>query len=434
MNDDVLEAIDLEYIRDNPYVLGHLAGFTKLTPLHSEWIKYIWNPQQEKRALQAHRYSYKTTAIIVIGVIYWLLFHPNATIGIVRKTVTDAQECLRNISTLMQKDEFKAIFLKAHGITPRLEEDNANTLRFNFKETVTREGSVNAYGIKTGATGKHVDAAICDDFVTIDDKISVAERKRTAAMMEELIINVLNPAGLIGFIGTPWHRNDCWSLKAIPEPKQWDVNSTDILTEVEKADKRKNTTAITWAANYLLKHVSSEDALFKNPHYAKWQYQHKKAIGHIDKAYSGNDTTAVTFCEKKPDGRYQVIGLVFTANIKDKWDFILQKYKQFYVGTVHTENNDDKGFATDELRKKGILASDYHEHMNKHVKIQTYLLENGFFDLIDFDIELSDPEYITQVLDYVENSTPDDAPDSLACIGRILIGKDADYIERWKKK
>jgi hypothetical protein len=35
-------------------------------------------------------------------------------------------------------------------------------------------------------------------------------------------------------------------------------------------------------------------------------------------------------------------------------------------------------------------------------------------------LEGTDPEYIDQILDYTENAEHDDAPDSAACICRIL--------------
>jgi hypothetical protein len=98
-----------------------------------------------------------------------------------------------------------------------------------------------------------------------------------------------------------------------------------------------------------------------------------------------------------------------------------EKYK---IGKVYTENNDDKDESTAErLMDRGIRqVESYHENYNKHIKIQDYLYENGFWELIDFDPD-TDREYMEQLLDYMEGSEPDDAVDSLACIGRIMIGK-----------
>lgn len=330
----------------------------------------------------------------------------------------------------MKKEEIKILFYQAHKIMPKAITDRADKLIFNFKDTITPEGNVNAYGVKESITGTHLDFVFLDDFVTIDDKISKAERDKTKIMIEEIVANILDPGAGVGFIGTPWHKDDAW--KQCPKPIQYDCYNTGLMTEEQILEKRSSTTNITFAANYELRHVSSEDAMFKNPKFDRWNFRMRKGRGHIDKAYFGEDTTAVTFAEKKPNGRYQVIGWVYKDNIKYIMDKIAKTYKKYYIGTVYSEDNDDKGFASDQLREHKIRVSTYHENMNKHVKIQTYLLENGFWDLIDFEPD-TDPEYLNQILDYVEGGEPDDAVDSLASLGRILIGKSTVYTDRWKK-
>ena len=400
--------------------------------MHSEWIKYIFNNQFQHRSLQGHRGSYKTTAITIIGSIYWMLFHPEDRIGIIRKNFTDASKCLKNISEIMKREEIQRIFEFAHGgVVPKARKDRAELLEFNFKNAITPEGNINAYGLKSLPTGTHLDVVLLDDFVTIDDKISRAEREKSKIMLEEIVNNILDPNKLAGFVGTPWHREDAWTL--CPDPKKYDVYSTGILSKEQIAEKRRTTTNVTFAANYELEHVAHEDAMFQNPSVNhRWDNRYRKGIGHIDKAYFGADTIALTFAEKKKDGRYQVLGKVFRGNIKDHVEEIRKLHKKYQIGTVYSEDNDDKGFASDLLRKAGIPMSTYHENMNKHVKIQTHLLENGFWHLIDFDVE-TDKEYLTQVCDYIEGSEPDDAPDSLSCIGRIFIKGKSYYIDRWDK-
>ena len=58
--------------------------------------------------------------------------------------------------------------------------------------------------------------------------------------------------------------------------------------------------------------------------------------------------------------------------------------------------------------------------MNKYIKISTYLKSN--WSRIIF-IKGTDTEYINQILDYTENATHDDAPDSLASLIRETINK-----------
>jgi len=404
-------------IREKPHKLGLLVGKSKLTDQHSIWMHHIWNNLHT--SLQAHRGSYKTTAIVIIGCPAWLLFNPNYRIAIIRKNFTDASACLRNISDIMKREEVREIFKFAHGFYPRAKIDRADKLEFNFKDTTTPEGSIDAHGIKSSITGSHYDFILCDDFVTILDKISKAEREKTKMMLEELKVNVLDPGMGAGFIGTPWHKDDAWGM--CPEPLKKDVYQTGILSPEEIQKKKDMTTHITWAANYELRHATNANAIFKNATYGKWDYRIKTGIGHLDAAYKGKDTTALTFLAKKKDGRFQGIGFVFTEDVRERKNFIKEKWKKYFIGTVYNEENADKGFLADSLSEKGVQMSTYHESMNKHVKIIAYGKENGFWDKIDWDPD-TDPEYLNQILDYVEGSEPDDAPDSFACLGRIIVG------------
>ena len=72
------------------------------------------------------------------------------------------------------------------------------------------------------------------------------------------------------------------------------------------------------------------------------------------------------------------------------------------------------------MKKQGIRAYTYHESMNKHIKITTYLLK--IWDDIVF-VDGTDEEYINQICDYNEQAEHDDAPDSAASLARLLLNK-----------
>ena len=59
--------------------------------------------------------------------------------------------------------------------------------------------------------------------------------------------------------------------------------------------------------------------------------------------------------------------------------------------------------------------------MNKYIKISTHL-KGRWADVVF--IKETDKEYINQILDYTENSSHDDAPDSLASLIRETTSKD----------
>jgi hypothetical protein len=90
-------------------------------------------------------------------------------------------------------------------------------------------------------------------------------------------------------------------------------------------------------------------------------------------------------------------------------------------GKMPIEDNGDKGFTARDLKKQGIRAYTYHESMNKHIKITTYLLRI-WKDVIF--VEGTDEEYINQICDYNEDAEHDDAPDSCSSLARLLINKD----------
>lgn len=456
---------------ENPHELGYLIKKNKLTELHSYWIKYLWYPKEyfyennnaekminffnslgqcfeiedeeteqlkraslteeiffqlidnPKRSLQAHRGSYKTTAISTIGCLIRLIFEPDIRICLVQKNFTKASLLLQTIRQAMLIPEIKELYKIAHGFYPKAVIKRDNILTFNFKKTNTPEGNINAYGVTQDMTGKHFDFIQADDFVTLDDKVSKAEREKTIIRLEDILNNILDPGKQMALSGTPWHKEDAWTI--CPSTLKFDIHMLDILTEEEKKEKKKSLSPVSYAANHELRHIASDETLFKDPKYSKWLLYVNNGIGSLDKKYFGEDTNAIAFAAKKPDGRYQVIGKMWPDHIKNHYDDIYRLWKKYKIGKIYTENNDDKDESTAErLMNKGIMkVESYSENLNKQVKIQDYLLENGFWDLIDFDHD-TDKEFINQVIDYTGDSKEkDDCVEVLANLGRLLIGK-----------
>ena len=249
----------LKKIRDFPHLLGHLIRKTKLTQLHSGWIKKMWL-SSEHISLQAHRGSYKTTAIVVVGIIFFLLFRPNTRIAVLRKKYTQSSEILDTVAKAFDLAEIRAIFEFAHKVAPSFITRKADKLVFSFKGTNTPEGNVDAYGIDSGITGKHYDIILADDIITMKDRYSKAERERVKAIISEIMTNIIEPSGHIIFTGTPWHKDDAWQM--IPPPIKVDVYQSGILTEAEIEEKRKHSLNYSlFACNYELKHIADETAI-----------------------------------------------------------------------------------------------------------------------------------------------------------------------------
>ena len=98
-------------------------------------------------------------------------------------------------------------------------------------------------------------------------------------------------------------------------------------------------------------------------------------------------------------------------------DQIIAESNRLKCAPIRCERNGDKGFLVKEFMKRHHYALGYDEHMNKFIKISTYLKK--WWPNIVF-LEGTDPEYIDQILDYTEHAEHDDAPDSAACVCRIL--------------
>ena len=411
----------LTYI-EHPHLIGHLVGRKLLTEMHSGWIKYCWDGIHEgetTRGLMAHRGAYKTTAIDCIGCLRHMLLYPEDRIGLVRKNFKESAEILSTVHKMMLVPEIQYLFYCLHGEFPIATTKREDKVEYNFKTVSTPEGNLGAFGIETEITGKHFDVILMDDFVTINDRISKAEREKTCLKVQEIQTNIIDPGKQMIFVGTPWHKQDAWSVIGV-KPIAFDCYSTGLLSEERLRYLRKKTTNSMFCANYELRHVASEDTIFNNPAWGDWIYKRSGVYGHLDAKFSGDHTNGLTFMAERNDGKIQAVGFVFNENIVDKMNYVKSKWERYFCGTMCVEENADKGFVAMGLKKQGIPVKSYHEKMNKHVKITTYLKER--WDDIVWSKE-TDPEYMTQILDYAEGCEPDDCPDSASSLIRAKFFK-----------
>lgn len=419
----------LRLIREQPHIISWILGKMEHSEIHSEWIKYIWTSGKSV-ALNAHRGSFKSTAIVYIGAIWYMLFNPEVRICLVRKTYDDAAKGLEAIAQMMSSPEIQELFYFAHGEYPKFTKRREGQLDFSFRLSKTPEGSLTALGLKSPFTGKHFDFIICDDISTVRDKYSRAEREFTKTMWRELATNIIDPGKPCCYIGTPWHRDGVESI--IPTPRKYSIHDVDILTPEQIEDKKASCTPAEWAANYLLTWMPDEGMLFRDPQTdAEW---HDKGIesvrAHIDSAYGGKDSCAVTIAAKRTNGQIQVYGAIFPGNIKDWVDVICEKFRAYKVRKMYCEKQSDRGYTGMLFRAKGINVCEYDENLNKQHKIATHLY--AIWPAVVFT-ENTDPAYLGQIVDWThETKDLDDAPDSLASLARQCYSKSGSRAERWK--
>nr|DAZ80095.1 MAG TPA: Terminase large subunit [Caudoviricetes sp.] len=399
-------------LKEEPAKYARLLGFDLLTDLHNEWIKDMVWQQAEDETLLAHRGSYKTTCVsFALALI--IVLKPSKTTIFIRKTDTDVIEIAKQTDKILRSDLFSYIVKEIYGVDLEIT-SNSYQIDTNLNTGTKGTPQLICLGIYTSLTGKHSDYIFTDDIVNVQDRISQAERDRTKLQYQELQ-NIKNRGGRIFNTCTPWHKQDAIS-ELMPNKKFYDCYSTGLISESKLRDLRESMDPSLFAANYELKHIANDKALFSKPNYCNDETLLYEGVSHIDASYGGADWTAYTIM-KKANGKIYALGKTWQKHVDDCLGEIQALQERFKAGTVYNEKNADKGYLAKELQKRGMVPKLYQEKQNKYVKISTYLRrewKNIYW------LEETDRDYMNQVLDYTENAEHDDCPDSAASLIRQM--------------
>ena len=400
----------------DPVALGHALGYKDLREHpHGDWIRRFLFATKDTTT-QAHRGAYKTTCLI-IALALLLVIEPDKSIIFLRKTDGDIAEVVQAVTRVLLSDVFQECYFAMTGT--RLVITRSTQAEVTLSTFSAPRGSAQLLGVGIGGslTGKHADIIITDDIVNLKDRISRAERERTKAIYQELQ-NIRNRGGRIINTGTPWHPEDAFSL--MPEPERCDCYHSGLMTPEQVEGLRKTMAPSLFAANYELRHIPSEGALFlTRPAFTDDKELLRDGRAHIDAAYGGEDYTAFT-CGKRVDDTLYLYGRLWQKHVDLCLPECVRQAERLMCSPIMCEKNADKGYLANQLRSAGARAQTYPESMNKYVKISTYLRK--WWDHVVF-LEGTDPAYIAQVMDYTEDAEHDDAPDSAACIARWYDGR-----------
>lgn len=404
----------LDLLWNEPIRIGHWVGFTDLTQLHNEWLRsFLYN--DEDQTLQGHRGSYKTTTLSLFFALN-LILNPNKTALFFRKTGGDVSEVIRTTSNILKSGCMREIVRILYGRDLILIKESSSSIDTNLGTSISGSSQLVGLGIGTSITGKHADIVVTDDIVNVNDRVSKAERDRTKLAYQELI-NICNRGGRFINTGTPWHKDDCFTL--MPNIRKFTYKDTGLISDEQAEELRKSMTASLFAANYELRHVAEEDVIFYNPQTGADIERAKGGWSHLDSAYYGEDYNAYTALNIH-DGKWYVYGRCWHNHIDDIIDLVADIDKDMRSMKLHNELNADKGYVAKELRKRGIKVGTYTESQNKYIKITSYL-KFEWHDVIF--VNGTDQEYIDMICDYNENAEHDDCPDSLASLIRIYQKK-----------
>lgn len=408
---NTLQEETIALLENDPVVIGRAVGFKDLTEMHNEWLKkWLWDDNDI--TIQAHRGSYKTSDLAVFLALAVLVYR-NKNIIFLRKTDSDVAEIIRTTARIMRSGAYQKIGRNLYGFIPVVLKETASEIHTNLYNGISGASQILGIGLGGSLTGKHADIVVTDDIVNIKDRVSRAERERTKLMYQELQ-NIKNRGGRIINTGTVWHKEDAFSL--MPNIEKYTCYDTGLMTKEEIKHLRESMTPSLFSANYELKHIADENALFTDAKFTSDTQSIYDGICHIDAGYGGEDSTAFTVIADRGD-RLVVFGRKYQKHAEDCLDDILRLKAKYRAGTTWTERNADKGYLDKSLKARGDISNTYHEKMNKHIKISTYLKEN--WGKVYF-LDETDPEYIAEILDYTEHAQHDDCPDSLASAIRQL--------------
>lgn len=400
----------------HPVRLAHELGYDLLREgLHDRWIHEMVFGHDDM-TLQSHRGSYKTTCVeVALWVI--LLTRPDLTIGFQRKGENDVAEVLAAVSRMVEHPLTQEIAQSIYSQPLKLTTASSTAISTSLACNVSGSPQLTGIGIGGSLTGKHWDIIFTDDIVTLRDRVSRAERERTKQVYRELQ-NVKNRGGRIVNTGTPWHKDDAFKL--MPEPVRWPWDKTGLVTQKEAETLKKKMTHSLFAANYELRHVAEEGAVFEGECQS---FTDKEllydGLMHVDAAYGGSDGTAIT-CIQWRDGEPYVHGELYRETHVDKcMARILELHRELRLGTVYMEKNADKGYVADKLEGYKLPVSTYQETENKFIKISTFARGQwSHLRRLQSSVKAS-REYWDEVIDFTEGAKHDDAPDSLACAIRL---------------
>lgn len=399
------------FLTEKPAQYGQMLGYPDLRDdLHGEWIRKMVLGHEDM-TLQAHRGSYKTTCdCIALAILMMLRGEKN--IIFMRKTDKDIEEVISNVQRIIVHPVTQELYRALTG--RELSMIKATNTEITTSAYTAPKGSSQLLGIGTkgSLTGKHADYILTDDIVNLEDRRSHAERERTKLIVQELQ-NIRNRGGRQVNTGTPWHKEDAFML--MPTPLRYDCYETHLIKPDVLEKLRKSMAPSLFAANYELRHIALENALFTTaPSFTDDMTLLRDGVAHVDAAYGGEDYTAFT-CGKRIGNKLYLYGRLWQCHVDRVLDTIIEECDRLMCGPIWVESNADKGFLATEIRKKGFKAVDYPEKENKHIKISTYL-RKWWSDIIW--LEGTDRDYLAQILDYTEDAEHDDAPDSASVVCR----------------
>ena len=267
------------FLTEKPAQYGQMLGYTGLRDdLHGEWIRKMILGHGDM-TLQAHRGSYKTTCDC-IGLAINIILRGDLNSIFLRKTDTDIKEVFTTVDRILRQPVTQELYKALTGQQLTIIHSTNNEITTSSYTAPRGAAQLLGIGIGCSLTGKHADRVWTDDIVNQKDRRSAAERDLTKSIYQELQ-NVCNPGGRIINTGTPWHKEDAFTL--MPKPETYDVYTTGIKTRDEIEKLRKSMTPVTFRGQLRIKaHSRGERPFYNTAHVHR---QKRPAAGRNSRAH-----------------------------------------------------------------------------------------------------------------------------------------------------
>lgn len=406
----------VRFIKEHGAIIGNRAGFDKLKDdPHSRWIaKAVFS--KEDWQITAHRGSYKSTAVDMVGAGLRMILYPNQNGIIFRKDDRKVKEVIRGISKFLKSEIAHWIGMQIWGVDYSIDIDNTDEIQISYYCRSGGAIQVVGRGFRSAITSAHADWILTDDISDLSDYESPVEKEKTKLNFLELK-NIINKGGVMGHTNTPWAIDDVRIL--MPEPEILDCYSSGLLSEEEIAQKKQefSTRPDLFAMNYELRFIPSGMQLFDKAVMTDDNSLILDGVAHIDCAYGGGDTTALTILNKRPDDTIYGFGAVWRRSIMQCTSEIVQLLSKYRVKDILIENNADKGYVARDFNELGFSVMPYHEKQNKDAKITTHGVVGWRKTKW---IPATDKVYLAQIESYQKGVGNDDCADSFASLCRYL--------------
>ena len=446
--------------------LFHLAkdvlGYNNMGPEHEQWANDLYENVTikgiRKLVLLKPRGTYKTTFYTITLPIWLHLGDPTLTILIANAVGENSKKFLSEITGHYLRNPRLAHIYREFGYEGCPVDPNstlATSLRLTNCDKIQKEPNITTTGYGSSIVSQHFDVIIVDDLVDRSDRESVAAREGKKKWSRDLA-SLLNPGGLLLYVGTRWHTDDTYNhiINVLnPQHKPKDRYHVEVegaylddactiarfprILGVDKLEELKiDKSHPEFVANYMNNPLPAETQIFKLGEmgfFNKVAYdttmKGHRLYGFCDPALgkkTGDYTTFITV-GLAPNGTIYVLDAIIDRLVPDKaQELIIQQGANRRYVRIAIESNGFQEIFFDNIRKEAIEKGLYlpleavNNTKNKQGRIEAIqpLTFNSreHSSIIKFrdDWIAAYPKLMDQLIRFPLKSEHDDAPDALA--------------------